>query len=788
MAEAIGVAGSIVGIVAFGLQLGVTLQTYVEAAAEASDRLREIAFEINSTAAVLSQLQDVINKDGNGHVPLFKMDGVLDIKRLSDRCKRIYSVIIILLNEATEGSENRKTKREVSADGVDNLSVKLNKLGFRRKLAWPWLAPRIKRCQQQLRQVKLDLFLHIQLVNLAQFQIHHSARAPGSFEEEQALTELAQELRRKRSMHAKQLKRHHDEKADKATAAVAAEEPGTVAAPPGETIRVSTQSEIPPLPPTTRQDARAGQHSKDGLNEPKLALNPEPHDIEPSKESDKPKSQEDRNIVDFAAPPPDNGSHNREAPLGPPIPMSSQSLDSVHLRSCEVRSEDHDNPRHDEEGTGHGSTRTSASVTFSNQIRQTTIRLIPTWARGIFSRKWHDDWESDELEAFLLEVPARIYSDSPVHLMKLEIGHRQLEAALSTIMPRRWRRGRPQLWEKYKTLGPRVRSEIHHAIKVVKRGTNQRKSWIAIEVMQPPVADPQDSMHVVLFFRLGEETKPINLDAVGRKFTLPYEHCRTWEMMEDIIVSAFSNTDLDDQVQDGRYDIVNADTDAIILPETWRSAVLPGMDLKINMLPPMRRHFTQAPPQQKAPPQPAQQKARPQPAPPPPQQQAPPQQVPPLPQQQAPPQQAPPPPQQKVAHRPPPPGFPGEFTPPPGVPGWPGLSPRSGPSPSMVIHVLSSDTTDGDGGFATDSESTTHSDKDELDEEMEGLLGLEERSTDEINTSNLGLGELLKRWTNAPDASRNDELSLDMSDTEDLDHIDRRSQWSHDRSGNGTKP
>lgn len=112
-----------------------------------------------------------MKKDCDAAAPIFNIDGVRDIKRLSDRCKRIYGVIIILLNEAAEGSENKKGKRDLSADGLDDLSLKLNKLGFRRKLAWPWLEPRIKRCQQELRQVKLDLFLHIQVENLAQFQI-----------------------------------------------------------------------------------------------------------------------------------------------------------------------------------------------------------------------------------------------------------------------------------------------------------------------------------------------------------------------------------------------------------------------------------------------------------------------------------------------------------------------------------------------------------------------------------------------------------------------------------------
>lgn len=60
---------------------------------------------------------------------------------------------------------------------------------------------------------------------------------------------------------------------------------------------------------------------------------------------------------------------------------------------------------------------------------------------------------------------------------------------------------------------------------------------------------------------------------------------------------------------------------------------------------------------------------------------------------------------------------------------------------------------------STDSESTTSFDKHELDEEIERRLGLEEVFADEIDTSKFDLGELLKRWTNAPDADGNGMLS-----------------------------
>ncbi|KAM0435806.1 hypothetical protein ACHAPT_002694 [Fusarium lateritium] len=218
MAEAIGVAGSIVGIVAFGQKLAVTLQTYVEAVAESSDRLREIASEINFTAAVLAQLQDLIQKDHDANSPIFHANGVRHLERLADKCKRIYTGIIILLNKAVGDGEKNNAKSNVSAPSVDNLSSRIYALEFRRKLAWPWLEPRIKRCQQELRQIKHDLLLQMQLASLAQFQLQHPSRTQGSFEQELALRALAQSLKREGTKYAKRHDKQHSARVEKATA------------------------------------------------------------------------------------------------------------------------------------------------------------------------------------------------------------------------------------------------------------------------------------------------------------------------------------------------------------------------------------------------------------------------------------------------------------------------------------------------------------------------------------------------------------------------------------------
>ena len=90
-AEALGAAGSIVGIVAFGLQLATTLQTYVEAATEAGKRLRDIAFDINSPASALKQLQNIIDADQVDSTLRksskdFKDEGLKEIEFIAMQC------------------------------------------------------------------------------------------------------------------------------------------------------------------------------------------------------------------------------------------------------------------------------------------------------------------------------------------------------------------------------------------------------------------------------------------------------------------------------------------------------------------------------------------------------------------------------------------------------------------------------------------------------------------------------------------------------------------------------
>ncbi|KAH8812189.1 hypothetical protein F5884DRAFT_304651 [Xylogone sp. PMI_703] len=158
---ALGAAGSIVGIVGFGLQIAATLQTYTEATLEADERIRDIANDINATASALQRLQDVITRDSKlpqGRV--FSVEGLNVVNKIASQCDVVFTRIVQLLNKAGRpGSElsNSQRAKDLTLSTLDHLK-------------WPWLEPKIARCRQELERLLLKLLLMLQISNLARQQ------------------------------------------------------------------------------------------------------------------------------------------------------------------------------------------------------------------------------------------------------------------------------------------------------------------------------------------------------------------------------------------------------------------------------------------------------------------------------------------------------------------------------------------------------------------------------------------------------------------------------------------
>jgi hypothetical protein len=85
---------------------------------------------------------------------------------------------------------------------------------------------------------------------------------------------------------------------------------------------------------------------------------------------------------------------------------------------------------------------------------------------------------------------------------------------------------------------------------------------------------------------LAERQLPIKFqDAVGRNFSFPWNKCKTWAGMEELIKSVFKDDHTRrEHVEKGRYDLTGPDNH-IILPQLWEYSVQPGWSIRMYMLP-----------------------------------------------------------------------------------------------------------------------------------------------------------------------------------------------------------
>lgn len=174
-------AASVVGIVSFGLGLAKSLQAFIESVIESEETMTLIVADVNATASTLKRLQDFIDQDKAAseeehRATVFNSTGIREIGACALQCQKIYVQIIILIERASmqaseDESENTGTQSLVaeelskSAVRLEAFSKNVTKLG--RKMRWPWLEPRIKRCQEHLGRLKISLMLSLQVFLIA---------------------------------------------------------------------------------------------------------------------------------------------------------------------------------------------------------------------------------------------------------------------------------------------------------------------------------------------------------------------------------------------------------------------------------------------------------------------------------------------------------------------------------------------------------------------------------------------------------------------------------------------
>ncbi|KAI1135726.1 hypothetical protein F5Y05DRAFT_416068 [Hypoxylon sp. FL0543] len=671
MADPLGAAGSIVGIAAFGLQFATTLQTYIEAVADARESLRDIAFDVSATASALEQLHEFtkINEDGKA---IANDAGVQQVVRLANQCKQVYTAIIDLLAKAA--GVPRDGNGELSLDALDLDG--LNATTLMQKLIWPFKEPRIKKHQEELRWLKISLLFHLRLMELAKTKMMAPTRSLNSWEKEVALQatlekllsrkeeyarEIAAERRRSKKRLRKRVKgsrtssisteeetRARDPSLEQTTSAskprhgvVAGEglfrpkevngiaevkDPSRSEGPIGDLLTQVGPSRRPKPPKT-----RLSLNNNDPIPNPIIIDTPsaaiEPSNAPATEDTGKQESGAGHSVS--SEPVLGHGfhmlSHISPMPSGTPFNIQSSPADvDNNKQTGQSNANDKDNIPHSQlpatsASTGpineNGNTQNQLGAQFNSSsndnnndnggvsvqghvIADLNDRYKPTHSRGTFrslprlSRLFSKrdrvvrDWESQELEAYLIESE----SDSAITftsvngngnaVRKLPFGHQELASTLRKI--KRSRKG--DLWTQYTSLTPAQRVSVDHAVLEAHRTTPHTRMCVAITTV-PPSQPNHHNPCIVIFFALGPPVLPITFRYYARYYQFAFELCRAWEGMQDMVKRALPDVpDVDFGIQRGQYHLKTFDNHTI-LPATWSNVVRPGLMVSLVLGP-----------------------------------------------------------------------------------------------------------------------------------------------------------------------------------------------------------
>ncbi|KAI1414577.1 hypothetical protein F5Y13DRAFT_197574 [Hypoxylon sp. FL1857] len=656
MADPLGAAGSIVGIAAFGLKFATTLQTYIEAVADARESLRDITFDVSATASALEQLHEFTKTDENGKA-IANDAGVQEVSRLASQCKKVYTAIIDLIAKAV--GVPRDDNGEVSLDALD--LNRLNVTSLIQKLKWPFKEPRIKKHQEELRWLKISLLFQLRLMELAKTKMMAPARSVDAWEKEAALQATLEKLLSRKEEYARQIaaKRRRRKMEIRKTGKA-----------PVRTFPLFTEEEIHAQGPNSEQKTStskprrsfAGSEESIPLKEDNdvveakdISLSERPIDdpltYTPPKQIPKPpktKSAPDPIVNDTpgAAIGPSNtpaleniGKRESDtSPLvsprpvlgpsprvlaqtfpAPSFPLFNTPADIVNDRvATQTNLADVGNKDNPQSQTPIQSIPAGSSNEKTNPGSQPAKGDEESNPRGHatdFLRKWHykprssrgtfknllrlsrlfkkqnrfiHNWKNQELEAYLIESepnPASTSNSSTNTVRKLPFGHRELIRMLRQITKSR----NGDLWTQYTSLSSAQRASVERAIQEAHRSSAHARTCVAITSSSQPHVGNEDYSYIVIFLALGPPVLPIHFKHDTQYFQFPFELCRTWEGMEDLIARSLSDMgNIASEIRQGRYVLKSLD-DHTIVPATWSNVVSPGLVVFLVFSPPHGR-------------------------------------------------------------------------------------------------------------------------------------------------------------------------------------------------------
>ena len=173
MAEALGVAASILQIAGAGTKLSITLYNFVGSAARADHEINDIANDVEITANALESVGKVFEDEDSKSIVSIK--AIQDARNLIKRCEAVFEEVGKLIDK----------KQKVGKDGKKSLTI----VG---KFSWPMKEQRVQLLRSRLESLKNSLGLLLHVLQLANSQAKGKLEKNALEEEKDKIRELHQ--------------------------------------------------------------------------------------------------------------------------------------------------------------------------------------------------------------------------------------------------------------------------------------------------------------------------------------------------------------------------------------------------------------------------------------------------------------------------------------------------------------------------------------------------------------------------------------------------------------------
>ena len=564
-----------------GTQLATALQTCLEVSSAARDTLQEVSSDVSATAAVLAQLQHVLYSNQG----ILKEEGLVEVNSLAQKCHLLFNIIIALVQAASDTDGEGNLKAGPNAPSIREKAVDMALrpgalVNIAPKMDADWLEPRIDRCQTQLCYLKMTVLLHLQIAKLAklhdgsvspnktspdhaQLTYYRDLRAPGTFDQESCFRTTGVKLRQRQVKLAK--KEQYRQMREGRTRKWGASDETDSDSDDGDDdddgpssvngaashARIAESGNSNPVPPTSQSASPATQpagETTQAMPPSSLGPSPPPVMVPPVVLAAASTSQSQTTAPGPTAPPysahtpvghhgmefapmPGNMSHPAEKSTlgGQEIPQGSHELKPL-IPAMPV---DDAKAAQSNQQASPGSNTTAATALelapITALFRPTFSQRVGSWFSSLASNKNKlnqvlADQGSTVLEAYLVGGSG---TRQPI---KIPLSHEQLKTGLArTLRANNKGKSSSSPFPTLLNLTVFERGIVDRLVRFACKASPHQRTCVAIQQCKTEGQLPS----YLAFFSLAEPLPAVQLkDAIGRKFSFPYQLCKEWNVSD----------------------------------------------------------------------------------------------------------------------------------------------------------------------------------------------------------------------------------------------------------------